>query len=427
LRQRKRGKGDARPLLTTAQTKFFARDPTRTQAPVISPEDDLAGEGGEGGGRALAGGDGWLRFEDACHFPRLFRFTEWISTCTTSPWRSLQNLHMVIVLAAFIASLLVNWIYIVPRTALGDYDYLILAGGGLLGISLLVFTISTFLTPLFDFESFFGDAFGFVHPEKAGKGVIGERAKVVFSTFFAITFGATVSLYLLYVAITLVGIVIPQYTIEASAVLVILCLLSYPVFARGVMVILVTPLEVYLLTRLVSMNFEVLDSIGAGDGGDLEGHLNRFLFLHARMLAVTEQYSARKQWHLLLTLAYGVVGTVGSLLVTTYSVLEPTSQIFGQVLAAFTATTMAAFVIIPAFTVSLLRQHYDSQVTQFCRGHAVLAPDLPAFLQLQQYLDRWPIVVGLFGQDITTRSVIFTALPLVVSSGFSIVRLFVDF
>jgi len=153
LRQRKRGKGDARPLLTTAQTKFFARDPTRTQAPVISPEDDLAGEGGEGGGRALAGGDGWLRFEDACHFPRLFRFTEWISTCTTSPWRSLQNLHMVIVLAAFIASLLVNWIYIVPRTALGDYDYLILAGGGLLGISLLVFTISTFLTPLFDLRA----------------------------------------------------------------------------------------------------------------------------------------------------------------------------------------------------------------------------------------------------------------------------------
>ena len=40
------------------------------------------------------------------------------------------------------------------------------------------------------------------------------------------------------------------------------------------------------------------------------------------------------------------------------------------------------------FTTSLLRQHYDNHVTQFCRGHAVMTPDLGVFLQLQQYLDR---------------------------------------
>ena len=98
LRQRKSGKGDLRPLLTTGQTKFFTRDPTRTQAPVMSSKDDLAGEGGKEG-QTLAGGDGELRFEDACRFPGLFRFTVWISACTTSPWRSLQNLHLVVVLA----------------------------------------------------------------------------------------------------------------------------------------------------------------------------------------------------------------------------------------------------------------------------------------------------------------------------------------
>ena len=52
--------------------------------------------------------------------------------------------------------------------------------------------------------------------------------------------------------------------------------------------------------------------------------------------------------------------------------------------------------------------------------------DLP-FAQLQQYLDRLPIVMVAFGQALTPRFVFLTALPLVLSSGFSVARLFVDF
>lgn len=432
------------PTLQIDPAVYFTKDPRRAQQPQLPKKDrsrdhdrdhdhldDLTGPAAP---VSLSAHSEAISLKDAFYTPRLYQAVLWISALSTT-WISLRNFHLVFVLTGFAGCLVLNWI-MVPTLDLGPFTAIIVVGGALLGSSLTFFVFASLLAPFFDFEGLLTDAFRLLHPTKLRTAFL-PRGKLWLTVGFLVNVIASVALYGFYFVLSIVGIMYPVYSQASSILLFLVCIFSYPVFACAVLVIMVTPAEIYLLIRLIDMNFEVLRQAGIkegadgggeeGDaaGGDLEATLDRFLFLHSRTVMVVKQYSTRKQWHYLLILFFGITGTLGSALVTTYTLLDPGLNIDSQLLAAITSTTLALLLLVPTLTFCLLKKCFDDHVSHFYRSRVVLTPDLRLFHEVGQYLDRVPLEIEIFGIGVNIKLLLFSALPLIVSSFLSLVRLFV--